>query len=226
MRFEYPISSPKVKSGCNKNALRFPLELPRCTIELPPRTCPFTSGHPSETLSNFFRYISIVGRSILPAPTATDHDDPWPPPKALFKQLELGQEVRCDPFDAAPIFVSTPTGAHRRTYDTGGLVACARTITALPLGVPAAVAGCFSGAGNHRPKPGLRALSSSRIAIAAAGPRCRVSAVLPGLRSESRDCPCAHLAAGCAPGGAQQRLGVDVGNRHQDRHLRHGAGVF
>jgi hypothetical protein len=26
-----------------------------------PLPCPFTSGHPSETLSNFFRYISIVG---------------------------------------------------------------------------------------------------------------------------------------------------------------------
>src|ERR1022692_188328 len=84
MRFEYPISSPKVKSGCNKNALRFPLELPRCTIELHPRTCPFTSGHPSETLSNFFRYISIVGRSILPAPPRPRFFPPAPerPPPA------------------------------------------------------------------------------------------------------------------------------------------------
>src|ERR1039457_1429096 len=91
MRFEYPISSPKVKSGCNKNALRFPLELPRCTIELHPRTCPFTSGHPSETLSNFFRYISLVGRSILPAPTATDHDTPGRPPQNLLSQSESGR---------------------------------------------------------------------------------------------------------------------------------------
>ncbi len=28
----------------------------------PPAASPFTFGHPGETLSNFFRYISIVGR--------------------------------------------------------------------------------------------------------------------------------------------------------------------
>ena len=75
-------------------------------------------------------------------------------------------------------------------------------------------------------QPGFCQLPSAGIEASSRGAGRGLPAVLRRLRREGGHHPAARLAAGGAPGGAQQHLGADVGHRDQDRHLRHGARVF